>query len=124
MADNVNPLAYIFPALAFVAVILYYAYGAIDRVGLSSEETHARVTSKNFAAGTTTYHTNVVAGRAWTQSDKRPDSYVVGLDINGRPTVGLVTKQTYDSLSIGDDVRVTYSRTRVSDRVLVTDVRR
>ena len=125
MADGVNPLAYILPALAFIAALLYYAYGAVDRLGLESRDAQAVVTTKDHAPGSTTYHTNIVAGRAWTQANQNPDSYVVGLDIDGGiKTVGLVTKELYESLRPGERVRVKYTRTRFSNQLLVTDVRR
>lgn len=125
MADGVNPLAYIFPAIAFGAALLYYAYGAADRIGLATQQTEARVTTKTYTPGSTTYHTNIAAGRAWTQSDKNPDAYLVGLDLDGGvTTVGVVTKELYESLSPGERVRVSYARTRFSNKLLVTDVRR
>jgi hypothetical protein len=118
------PLAYIFPALAFAAALLYYGYGAVDRLGLETRQTEAHVTTKNFAPGSTTYHTNIVAGRAWTQSSKYADSYIVGLDIEGTTTGGLVTPEVYATLNPGDRVRVKFQRTRFSRKILVTDVRR
>ncbi len=118
------PLAYIFPALAFAAALLYYAYGAVDRVGLETHQTEARVTTKNFAAGSTTYHTTIAAGRAWTQSSKYADSYIVGLEIDGATTGGLVTPEVYAALNPGDRVQVKFQRTRFSKQILVTDVRR
>ena len=45
---------YIFPAIAFGAALLYSAYGALDRMGLETRQAEARVTTKNFAAGSTT----------------------------------------------------------------------
>jgi hypothetical protein len=125
MPEGVNPLAYILPALAFGAALLYYAYGAVDRIGLETQDAQARVTTKTYTPGSTTYNTNVVAGRAWTQSSKNPDWYAVSLEIEGGiATVGLVTKEMYESLSAGDRVRVKYQRTRFSNQVLVTDVSR
>lgn len=124
MADGVNPLAYILPAVALGVVVLWYAYGAADRLALPSTEADARVTNKNFTPGSTTYNTNIVAGRAWTQSVKNPDAYVVSLDIDGIATVGVVTQQMYQALNPGDRVRVKYSRTRFSNQLLVTDVSR
>lgn len=124
MGENNGSIPYIFPALAFAAVLLYYAYGAADRMGLDTQETVAQVTEKNFAQGSTTYHTNIVAGRAWTQSSQNPDAYMVGLEIEGTPTGGFVTKQMYDTLRAGEQVRVKYKRTRFSNKLLVTDVSR
>jgi hypothetical protein len=124
VGENTNWYAYIFPAVAFGAAILYYAYGALDRVGLDTQETFAHVTEKNFAQGSTTYHTNIVAGRAWTQSSENPDAYMVGLEVEGTPTGGFVTKQMYETLAPGERVRVKYKRTRFSNKLLVTDVSR
>jgi len=125
MPEGVNPLAYILPALAFGAVLLYYAYGAVDRIGLETQHAQARLTTKNYTPGSTTYDTKVAGGRAWTQSTQNPDWYVVGLDIDGGiSTVGVVTKAMYDSLNPGERVRVAYQRTRFSNKVLVTDVSR
>src|SRR6267378_3610883 len=111
MADGPSPIVYILPALAFAAALLYYAYGAIDRLGLETHQAEARVTTKNFAAGSTTYHTNIVAGRAWTQSQKYADSYIVGLDIDGVVTGGLVTPEVYATLNPGERVQVRFKRT-------------
>jgi hypothetical protein len=124
MAEGASPIAYILPAVAFGAALLYYVYGAVDRVGLATEQAEAVVTEKNFAAGSTTYNTNIVAGRAWTQSSKYPDAYMVGLDIDGLKTGGMVTKELYAELQPGDRVQVTLRRTRISKQLQVVDVRR
>jgi len=34
-AFRANPFAYIFPALALCAVLIYFFYAAIDRIGLA-----------------------------------------------------------------------------------------
>jgi hypothetical protein len=81
------------------------------------------VTGKQFAAGSTTYNTNVVAGRAWTQSSKNPDAYVIGLEVNGEAAGGAVSPQLYEALKPGDIVSVEFQRTRFSKQIVVTDVR-
>src|SRR5262245_1898089 len=112
MPPGQNPLMYVFPAVALAAVLLYFLYGAIDRFGLEIEQTEARVTGKQFAAGSTTYNTNVVAGRVHTQSSTNPDAHIVLVDIEGVPTGGTVTAQLYESLQPGDMVHVAFKRTR------------
>jgi hypothetical protein len=124
MGTGVNVWTYAIPAVALLAVAAYFLYGAADRVGLPTEDREALVTEKSFAAGSTTYYTNVVGGRTITQSSQNPDAYMVGLDIAGMKTGGLVTKELYESLKPGDRVLVQVSRTRFSDKVLVTDIRR
>jgi hypothetical protein len=125
MGKGASPLVYILPALAFAAVFFYYLYGALDRIGLETHEIDGRITTKQFAQGSTTYNTNIVAGRTWSQASQNPDAYMVGLELaDGVSTGGLVTKQMYESLQPGERVRVKYQRTRFSNKLMVTEVSR
>ena len=124
MPSSQNPFMYALPAVALVAVLLYFLYGAADRFGLATERTEARVTGKQFAAGSTTYNTNVVAGAAHTQSSTNPDSHIILLDVDGVATGGMVSPTLYESLQPGELVHVAFKRTRFSGQILVTDVRR
>jgi hypothetical protein len=117
-------LVYVFPAIAFAAVGLYYLYGAIDRLGLETHETEVRVTGKQIAPGSTTYNTRIASGRAWTQATENPDGYVVVFEIEGQPTGGAVDSETYGSLKEGDELHVRFQRTRLSKQIVVTEVRR
>jgi hypothetical protein len=121
-AFSANPVAYIIPAVLVVGFGLYYLYGAIDRLGLPLQQADAVVTGKTFTPGGTTYNTNVVAGRAWTQANELPDNYAVSLLVDKEPTVALVTKQKYDALSANDRVRVKLRRTRLSGRLEVVEL--
>jgi hypothetical protein len=117
-------MTYAIPAIALAAVALYFAYGAVDRFALATEETEARVTGKQIAGGSTTYHTTVAAGRAWSQSSTNPDTPIVLFDVQGVATGGAVSPQLYESLQPGEIVRVAFQRTRFTRQILVTDVRR
>lgn len=121
-AFSANPVAYIIPAVLVVGFGLYYLYGAIDRLGLPLQQADAVVTGKTFTPGGTTYNTNVVAGRAWTQANELPDNYAVSLLVDQEPTVALVTKQKYDTLNANDRVRVKLRRTRLSGRLEVVEL--
>ncbi len=123
-AFQANPFAYIFPLILLVCVGGYYAYGALDRIGLELHSADAVVTGKQFTAGGTTYNTNVVAGRAWTQAYQQADFFAVTMNIGQEPTVGLVTKEAFDSYQAGDHVKVKWRRTRFSGRLEVVDVSR
>jgi hypothetical protein len=125
MASNrPNPIVYVVPAVALGAVLVYFLYGAIDRLGLETQRAEARVTGKQIASGSTTYNTNIVAGRAWTQGTKNADIHVIEFAVNGVATGGAVTPEMYASLQAGDVVRVEFQETRVTKQILVTDVRR
>ena len=124
MPQGPSPSVYIFPAVALTAVLLYFLYGAVDRVGLDSRQAEGRVTGKQHTPGSTTYTTEVIGGRTMTRAHQNPEAYVVALDVGGEATGGAVTKELYDSLAPGARVRVRYRRTRVSKRLLVTSVSR
>lgn len=123
-AFSANPFAYVFGALVVVAVLGYYLYGAMDRYGLDTRPAQARVTGKQYTPGSTTYITNVVADRAWTQSSENPDAYVVTLEVEGHPTSAYVSKELFGLLQSGDAVEVQVRRTRFSRQLLVVDVGR
>jgi hypothetical protein len=121
-AFSANPFAYIFPLILLIGVGGYYLYGAIDRVGLATQSADAVVTGKQVSAGGTTYNTNIVAGRAWTQAYQQADFYAVTLNLGTEPAVALVTKEAFDSYNAGDSVKVKWHRTRLSGRLEVIDV--
>ena len=123
--DGPNPLAvYAFPAVALALVALYLAYAAVDRVGLETRQAEARVTGKQFAPGSTTYNTEVIDGRSYTRAHQNPDAYLVHLDLAGEATGGAVDPRLFESLQAGERVRVRFRRTRLTKRLLVTDVSR
>src|SRR5262245_53547207 len=119
---SANPFVFIFSAVAIVAVILYFAYGAIDRLGLSSRATTAVVTGKQYNPPGRSYYTNIVAGRAWTQSQETSETYVVMLRVGGEDTVGLVSKELFQSLNAGHRVNVKVQRTRITRRLEAVEV--
>ncbi len=123
-SNGPNRLVYVFPAIAFTAVLLYYLYGAVDRLGLETRQAEARVTGRQFAHGSTTYNTTIAAGRAWTQAHENSDAYIVMFEVDGEATGGVVDSGLYESLKEGDEVHVRFQRTRFSKQLLVTDVRR
>jgi hypothetical protein len=101
---SANPVGFIIMVLLLVGVGGYYAWGAIDTAGLAVEERSAVVTGKQVNPATQTYRTNIVAGRAWTQSHTQGDTRVV-------------------TLKVGDEVRVRVHRTRITRRLEVLEVK-
>lgn len=119
-----NRLVYVFPAVVLAAVLLYYLYGAVDRLGLETRQAEVRVTGKQVAQGSTTYNTRIAGGRAWTQATENPDAHIVTFEIDGEATGSAVDPRVYESLKEGDPVHVRFQRTRFSKRLVVTDVQR
>jgi hypothetical protein len=121
MTNFLNP-AYIMPAVILGALLVYFLYYAIDKVGLETSTAKAVVTAKDYTPGSTSFINRIAAGRSWTQAQQQPDFYTVSLNIENEPTVALVTKDKFDRLEKNDRVRVTYRRTRISGRIEVMDV--
>ena len=117
-----SPFVYVFPALMLAAAVMYFGYGALDRVGLATRTAATVVKGKQFAKGATTYHTTVVGNQNLVQSDQRPDAYIVTFDVDGEQSGGAVSKELYDSLNPGDKVQVHFQRTRFSHRITVNHI--
>lgn len=119
-----NPFVFIFSGLVLLAVLVYFGWGVLDRAGLTEEEANAVVTTKRYYPPGTTYRTNIVAGRAWTQADATSDAYVLELKVGQEPTAASVSRESYASLQTGDSVRVRMHRTRLTRRLEIVDVLR
>jgi len=119
-----SPFVYIFPALLLLGAVLYFGYGALDRAALATKSVATVVTGKEFAKGSTTYHTVVVGSQRLVQGDENPDAYILTFEVDGQPTGAAVSRNLYDSLERGDNVQVQFRRTRLSKRIVVTDVSR
>lgn len=120
---SANPVGFIVMGLLLLGVGLYYAWGAIDHLGLGSALLPATVTGKQINPPHDTYRTNIVAGRAYTQSDTLPETRVVTLKIGDEAGVGFVTAAQYAQLQPGDSVDVLVQRTRLTRRLQVLEVR-
>lgn len=119
---SANPFVFIFSAALLVGVLGYFAYGLLDRIGLTESQARAVITAKQYNAPGKTYNTNIAGGRAWTQAYQTPDTYVLSLNIGQEPTVAIVSKEQYETLRAGDSVEVRLHRTRISGRLEVTEV--
>jgi hypothetical protein len=120
---SANPVGFIIMVLLLVGVGGYYAWGAIDTAGLAVEERSAVVTGKQVNPATQTYRTNIVAGRAWTQSHTQGETRVVTLKVGDEDSVGYVDAWQYQQLKAGDTVRVRVHRTRITRRLEVLEVK-
>lgn len=121
---SANPFIYLFSVIAIAAVLLYFGYAGIDRIGLEVQTTVGTVTGKQLTPKGTSYTTNIAGGRAWTQSQETPETYAVMLTVDEEKTVGLVTKPLFDALNANDRVNVKIRRTRITRRLEVVEVTR
>ncbi len=119
-----NPGMFIFGVVALVAVLTYFGWGALDRIGIATEQGTATVTGKHYNPPGATYRTVISGGRAWTLSDATNDSYILLLDLNGQAFAAVVDKATHAAVAPGDKVRVQYQRKRFSGQLEVTRAER
>lgn len=112
-----NPFVYIFSFAAIAAMVGYFAYGAIDRLGLHTKSMEAVVLKKQYNPPGKASHTTVTGGRTWVQSTETSETYVAVLQIGDDQTSGLVSRELYESLNPGDAVRADVRRTRISGRL-------
>lgn len=117
-----NPFAFIFPILAIGALLIYFTYAAIDRMGLEVRTTAATVLGKQFTKSGKSYYTTNAGGRTWIQSQDTPETYAVELMVADERTAGLVSKQLFESLQANDTVQVKIRRTRITGRLEVMEV--
>jgi hypothetical protein len=119
-----NPFMYVFSGIALAAVFLYFGYAAIDRWGLETRSAVATITAKQNNPSGSSFYTNIVGGRAWTQSQETPETHALTLKVDDEITVGLVSKPMFDTLQLNDKVNVIVRRTRITRRLEVVEVAR
>lgn len=115
-------IMYIVGIVVIAAVALYTAFMGIDGWGLAEEDGSARVTGKEYIEAGSTYMTQVIGGRSFVTSQDRPELWVIELELDGEPTAAAVERAVYESLSVGDEVRVTYSKRRLTGALQVLSV--
>ena len=113
----------LFPALALCAVVIYFVYAAIDRIGLEVSDSVGTVTGKQFVRGweklLRQWSTPVFCPIARHAGDLCRLTFLV----NGENTSGLVSKQQFQLLNTNDSVPVKIRRTKLPKRLQVVEVR-
>ena len=119
-----NRFGFIFSIVIIGVAVIYFAYGAVDRMGLEIQSVDATVVDKQFGEGVKAYNTTIAGGRPWIQSRETSDIYLVVLQVGGEKTGGLVSREVYESLKNGDAVRANVRRTRISRRMEAMEITR
>lgn len=122
-----NPFVAVMSVLLLVVGLGWYAWGALDGAGLDSHWTTGVVTGKTHTPPGVTYRTTVAGGRTWTQADSTPEAFVVSVRVHGEgggeASSGFVDPVLHARLQPGDPVALRISRTRLSGRLQVEEVR-
>jgi len=117
-------IMYVLGPVILVAVGGWYAFSAVDSMGLSSQTGSAVVTGKEHRAAGKTYRTTVINNRTVTIPETTPEAYVLTLALDGDTTVGVADREVYEQVRTGDRVSVTYQRRRITGGLQVVKVGR
>lgn len=123
-AQHPNRFIYLFSLAVLAAVGLYYLYMAVDGFALQEQSGMSKVVGKEYRPPGRTYITQVLAGRTTTLPQVTPEVYMLKLDINGKPTEYAVTKELYNTINPGDQIRASYKKRRITGALQVVSVNR
>ena len=101
---------------------MYYGYGVVDRAALETHDVEATVVSKHYDPSRKAFNKVIAGNRVWVQSHETGGLFLVNLRVNQEETVGLVTRELFDSLDAGDRVHAKVRRTRISRRLEAIEV--
>lgn len=119
-----NRFILVFGGIVLAGVLLYYAFMAIDGMGLTDQQASGTVLGKEHRPPGRSYSTQIVGNRTLVVPQTTSDAYVLRLDIRGREAAALVDKDTYDALAPNSQVTVTYQRRRLTGAIQVVAVTR
>jgi hypothetical protein len=108
--------------LMFAGLLIYFAFTAVNSLGLKEQSATARVIVKDYKEAGSTYVTQKVGNRILTIPQSQAEMYLLGLDVQGKSSLCAVAKTVYDRLNIGDQVEVVFRRKRVTGSVEVLSV--
>jgi hypothetical protein len=109
---------------AIIALFLaYYVFMALDRVGLDDQHATAIVLGKEHHGPGRTYVTQIINNRPLEIPQETPETFVLSLDLSGTRAEGVVARDLFDALKVGDRVQVTYQRRRLTGGLQVVSVR-
>src|SRR5512132_4209281 len=111
----------IFGGVVLAGVILYYAFMAIDGMGLRPGPV-CWTRSIAGPAAPTAHRSSAIARSSCRRST--PEMYVLSIDVEGVPSEALVDKALHDAVGLRDRVRVTYQRRRFTGAVQIVAVTR
>ncbi len=119
-----NPFMFYFSVIAIAAMILYFGYMAIDRLGLQTVSETAIVIAKHYYRGGEAPVVNIVANRPWVQNQLQPDIYLLVLKSNNEEMNATVSQTTFDAVNQGDTVKILKQYRRLSGMSVIIDVTR
>ena len=120
---DASPYMWIFGGVIFVGFFFYLLFMAVDSFGLSEQQGHAEVTDKYYQPPHTTYTMQNVAGKNLTLPHSVDGAYVLQLKLRSPEedlTHAVITKTQYDTSKVGQQLKISYQKTRLLGKIQVT----
>jgi hypothetical protein len=109
-------------AIILASVGLYYAFWALNSLGLENRSAVATITGKEHFHSGTSYQAQNIGGRNFVRQLRTPEAWVLRLKLENEEAFAAVEKGFYDTLNSNDQVRVTYQRRRITAALQVSHV--
>lgn len=100
----------------------YFLFAAADSLALGAQQGRATVTGREYREMKRTYSTELIGGQTRSVPRVIPEMYVLRLRLNGRETEFSVEQSFYNAVKVGDQVRVTYQRRRLTGAIRIIEV--
>ena len=123
-AVNAAPYMWVFGAIIFVGFFLYLLFMAVDTLGLATEQGVAEVTDKYYQEPHKTYIVQNVGGRNLTLPQSVDGAYIIHLILKNESitTYTTVSKSNYESAYMGQQLDISYQKSRLTDTIQVTHI--
>lgn len=121
---NQNPFMFYFSVITVAAMVIYFGYLALDRLGLPTKSEIAVVIAKRHYRGGEAPIVNIAAGRPWVQSQLQPDMFLLSFRSNNEQLNAAVSQETFEAVKPGDAVNIVTERRRLSGLSVVIDITR
>ena len=115
-------ITYILGLVILIGFGLCSLFMAIDGLGLQSQQAIATIMDRE--------HRDAVMGQRIEIINQKPvvtphvtdEKYILKLDIDGRQTEGAVSRNLFETVRPGEQVRVTFQERRLTGRIQVLEV--
>ncbi|MCC9602683.1 hypothetical protein LOC67_19200 [Stieleria sp. JC731] len=119
-----NRFIYVVSGCLLVAVAGYYAFTAMNTMGLATHHGNAIVVGKYFQEAGTSSFSQPIGNQQIVRVQETPEAYIAKVKINEQQTECALDKPLYEEVSPGDQLNVEYQVTRLTGAIRITKATR
>ena len=109
-------------AIPMLMVVGWMGYYAANNLGIPEQHGTATVVSKQVVEAGSNFHTTIVGGHAYVQSQPKGEAYLIELDLRDELVWSFVPVEVYAEISTGDSLEVHYRRTRFGGSIQMVEI--